>query len=57
MIPGHPWTSEEFERWLALQTAMGWTVRNPEAIEKIRAALKKGERVTPMERIEHDQGH
>ncbi|HEU4343714.1 MAG TPA: hypothetical protein VFU31_19360 [Candidatus Binatia bacterium] len=36
------WTGEDFERWLALQTLMGWRVTNPEAVEKIRAEFKKG---------------
>ena len=34
-------TAEDFERWLALQKALGFTVRNPDAVEKVRAEFQR----------------
>lgn len=45
-------TSAEFERWLALQEAMGWRVKTPESVDKIRAAFKRGAKVAPFRLIE-----
>lgn len=44
-------TSEDFERWLAFQEAMGLKPTNPEEIERIRAALKKGAMLTTPEKV------
>ena len=39
-------SSDDFERWLALQHLLGWRVRNPETVEKIRAAFRRGANLT-----------
>lgn len=44
-VPG-TWSLADFERWLALQAALGYTVKNPEAVEKIRDAVKRGGTLT-----------
>jgi len=44
-------TREEFERWLALQISMGWRVRNPEAVELVREAFRKGAKVAPFRKV------
>lgn len=44
-------TREEFERWLALQLALGWTVRNPEVLSEIRREFKAGAKVAPFREI------
>lgn len=46
-------TSEDFERWLNLQAFLGFTVKNPESIEKIRAEFKRGATCTPFRQVDH----
>jgi len=44
-------TREEFERWLALQKIMGWTVRNPSVIDQIRNEYNKGATFAPFRQV------
>jgi hypothetical protein len=44
-------TREEFERWLSLQEALGWTIKNPEVIEMIRSDYKRGATVAPFRQV------
>lgn len=47
-------TRDEFERWLACQLALGWTVSNPEAIDTIRAEFRAGATVAPFRKIKNE---
>jgi len=44
-------TRDEFERWLALQQAIGWRVKNPEVIEEIRNEYRKGATLAPFRQV------